>query len=360
MLQKVNGVYITRDSVNGAVSPRRGWQTTNPIMTQYTGRSISNVTTAGRSGVRIVRMPYTPNRRSFLRKSLAVAGGVAAGSTFDHLPLVARLRGETTAAADLSSGKPPAGKIGKLEVTRLICGGNLFSGFAHSGDLLYVSSLLKHYFTADKVLDTLQQCEEAGINTAILRTDDHIIGIIKRYRKERGGKIQWIAQTYPKTDNVRQNIQMAIDNGAVGAFPMGGIADTWHKEGRTELIGEAIAFMKQNGLVAGIGSHSLEVPKSAEAMKLNPDFYFKTMNKVGYESQEPAEVAALMKTIKKPWIAFKILGAGRMTPKDGFDMAYGLGADFVNVGMYDFQVKENVSLAREIISSHARRDRTWV
>jgi len=36
------------------------------------------------------------------------------------------------------------GKIGRLSISRLICGGNLFSGFAHSGDLVYVSSLLKH------------------------------------------------------------------------------------------------------------------------------------------------------------------------------------------------------------------------
>ena len=39
--------------------------------------------------------------------------------------------------------KVPMGKIGNLEVSRLICGGNLVAGFAHSRDLIYVSELLK-------------------------------------------------------------------------------------------------------------------------------------------------------------------------------------------------------------------------
>ena len=241
-------------------------------------------------------------------------------------------------------------KIGKLTISRLICGGHLFSGFAHSGDLLYVSSLLKHYFAPDKILDTLQLCEQSGINTCILRTDEQIVGILKRYRKERGGKLQWIAQTYPKADNLKDNVKLAIDNGAVGAYAMGGVADTFFKEGRIDLVGEAVAFIRRNGLIAGVGSHSLETPKASEQRGFNPDFYFKTINAVGYESQSPAEVAAFMKTTKKPWIAFKILGAGRMKPRDGFELAFKSGADFINVGMYDFQVGEDVALAREVIA----------
>jgi hypothetical protein len=145
----------------------------------------------------------------------------------------------------------------------------------------------------------------------------------------------------------------------VGAYMMGGIGDTFLKEGRIDQIGEVVSFIKQNGLVAGIGSHSLDLPKSAEKQGFDPDFYFKTMNAVAYESQDPAEVSAFMKTVKKPWIAFKVLGAGRMKPRDGLDLAFRLGADFVNVGMYDFQVGEDISLVREIVANHEQRDRPW-
>ena len=251
------------------------------------------------------------------------------------------------------------GKIGRLRISRLICGGNLFSSFAHSGNLLYVSTLLKHYFVPEKILDTLQLCEESGINTCLLRTDDHILEILRRYRKERGGKLQWIAQTYPKADNLKDNIKLAIDNGAVGAYAMGGIADDFLKAGRIDLIGEVVLFIKRNGLIAGVGSHSLDVPKAAEQRGINPDFYLKTFNAVGYESQDPAEIAAFMKTVKKPWIAFKVLGAGRAKPREGFDLAFKMGADFVNVGMYDFQVREDVSLVTEIVATHAARERAW-
>ena len=49
-----------------------------------------------------------------------------------------------------------------------------------------------------------------------------------------------------------------------------------------------------------------------------------------------------MQTITRPWIAFKVLGAGVVKPKDGFSLALKMGADFLTVGMFDFQVKENV------------------
>jgi hypothetical protein len=284
-------------------------------------------------------MPKSLNRRHFMGKSLVAGGALTAGLTFEHQPLLARLKGKTMPSqAESSAAALPMSRIGKLKVTRLTCGGNLFSGFAHSGNLLYVSSLLKHYFTPEKIMDTLQISEESGINTAILRTDDH---------------------TYPKIDNLRENIQLAIDNGAVGAFMMGGIGDDFFKQGRLDLIGEVIHFMKRNGLAAGVGSHMLDVPKAAEREKIDPDFYFKTFNAVGYESQEPAEIGAFMKTVKKPWIAFKVLGAGRAKPRDGFDLAFKLGADFVNVGMYDFQVKEDVAMVKEIVNVHAQRERSW-
>ena len=66
-----------------------------------------------------------------------------------------------------------------------------------------------------------------------------------------------------------------------------------------------------------------------------------------------------MKNVKKPWIAFKVLGAGRVLPKDGFELAFSSGADFINVGMYDFQVQQNIATAREIVKRHETRTRAW-
>ena len=60
---------------------------------------------------------------------------------------------------------------------------------------------MKQYFTPERIMDTLELCEANGVNTAVMRCDQHIIGVLNRYRKERGGKIQWIAQTYPTVND---------------------------------------------------------------------------------------------------------------------------------------------------------------
>ena len=303
----------------------------------------------------------TLSRRRFVERSLtfSTAAGLA-GLSLEERALLARAgdRASSVVVGPSAAGLP-VGTIGKLKISRLICGGNLFSGFAHSRELIYVSRLMKEFFTPEKIMDTLQACEENGVNAAVLRCDEHIIGVLKRYRKERGGRIQWIAQTYPKLDNLTENIQMARDNGAVGAFMQGGIGDRLVEDGHVDAIGKIIDFVKANGMIAGVGSHSLDVPRAVEQQGLEPDFYFKTFNDVGYNSQSPPEVADCMKTVRKPWIAFKVLGAGMVKPRPGFELALRKGADFLAVGMFDFQVTEDVTVAKDLLAKDLPRERPW-
>ena len=300
------------------------------------------------------------SRRRFIGRSLTISGaGVLAGLSVEEQMLLAGPENATRPTGEPSRRGLQTGTVGKLKISRLICGGNLFSGFAHSRDLIYVSALMKQYFSPEKIMDTLQLCEENGVNTAVLRCDEHIVGVLNRYRKERGGRIQWIAQTYPKVRNLTENIQLAIDNGAVGAFMQGGIGDKLVAGGEIDLIGKIISFVQQNGLIAGVGSHSLDVPKTVEREQLQPDFYFKTFNNADYNSQKPQEIADYMKTVKKPWIAFKVLGAGVIRPREGFELALRMGADFLAVGMFDFQVKEDASVMRGLLASDLKRERPW-
>ncbi|MHC4569744.1 MAG: hypothetical protein ACYTE3_28795 [Planctomycetota bacterium] len=66
-----------------------------------------------------------------------------------------------------------------------------------------------------------------------------------------------------------------------------------------------------------------------------------------------------MKTVNKPWIAFKVLAAGAIHPREGFKYAFENGADFVCAGMFDFQIRENVLIARDVLSATANRQRLW-
>ena len=52
--------------------------------------------------------------------------------------------------------KIPTARLGKLELSRMMLGGNLMNGFAHARDLIYVSKLIKAYHHENKVFETLK------------------------------------------------------------------------------------------------------------------------------------------------------------------------------------------------------------
>jgi hypothetical protein len=71
----------------------------------------------------------------------------------------------------------------------------------------------------------------------------------------------------------------------------------------------------------------------------------------------PEETIAFMKTVPRPWIAFKVLAAGAIHPRDGLRFAFENGADFANVGMFDFQVREDALLTRDLIAGILKKGR---
>jgi len=242
----------------------------------------------------------------------------------------------------------PKGNIGKYSISRLICGGNPFSYVAHSDDLIYVSRLFKAYQTHDKVVETLMLCTDLGINTFLGRTDDNIVEILGKYEKAAGSRIQWIAQTAPERTPIPDNIKFAADNGAIACFIHGGTAGRLFSEGKVDEILQYVEVIKENGLVAGVGAHNPDAIRTVEEAGAETDFYFLTINNVDYQCDNPQLAGETMKSIDKPFIGFKVLGGGRTHPKDGFPFAVQSGADFIAVGMFDFQVAENVEIAGKV------------
>jgi len=297
-------------------------------------------------------------RRGFLKKSFSLGAGVLAATTLEERILLAK-ESQKPSKPRSGAGSLDQGTIGKVRISRLICGGNLIGGWAHSGELVYVSSLMTHYFTDEKILETLSLCEQQGINTVVTVVDQRTMDVLDKHRNN-GGRIQWIAQLRALTDDYTFEAKVAVDHGAVGGFLHGGTTDQWIKEtGKVDKLAEICGILQDNGLIAGVGGHALITPKTCEKEGLDNDFYFKTLNTVSYWCDEREETVRFMESVKKPWIAYKVLGAGRVSPTAGFKQAISGGADFMCVGMFDFQVADDVNILRGILARSKDRTRPW-
>ncbi len=285
-------------------------------------------------------------------------------------------------------GELPKGKIGNHESSRRVAGGNLVGGWAHARDLIYVSSLFKAYNTEKKVYETLMLAEQAGINTINIGFPTN--ALLAKYKKATGSRIKVISQVHPDMEkgDYFVNIDKAIDYGVDIVQIQGNQVDWLVRDNRIDVVEKMMDHIRGQGYTAGLASHTVDALIACEEYGIVPDYYMKTMHHDQYWSAHPIEnrvpfevdgknyldhnrfhnncfclfpdrTVEFVSRATVPVMGFKVLAAGAIEPKDGFHWAFSNGADFICVGMFDFQIVDDVNTTIEVLNNLQGRKREW-
>ena len=353
---------------------------------RYTGRPVSGKS-SGEPGLR--------TRREVLKNlaTLPVLGALGFGifrlkSRYDVDVLSGATIQLNAASLGELKGELPKGKIGSHNISRLVLGGNLIGGWAHARDLIYVSSLFRAYNTERKVYETLILAEEAGIDTINIGYSSN--ALMAKYKRMTGSKIRVISQVAPNMNNgdYFEQINQAIDHGADILQVQGNWCDWLVRDNKMEVISDMLDRIRSQGYTTGLGAHTVDALISCETNGIIPDYYMQTMHHDNYWSAHPRENRVLFevdgtkypdhnrfhdnifclfpeKTVefvnrtRVPVMGFKVLAAGAIRPEDGFRWAFENGSDFICVGMFDFQIVNDVNITIDILNSLDNRKRSW-
>lgn len=302
-------------------------------------------------------------------------------------------------------GTLPKGKLGKYEISRLVLGCNPMGGWTHSRDLSYVGQLAKQWHTPEKMKQTWALAEHAGVNFANLVEFQY--PIFNEYKKETGSKMINVCQcSIGRPEDRLAPLKKAVDDGADLIYIQGENTDNLALSKATEDLHLALEYTKRQGMLFGVGAHSLQTILESRKLGVKPDFYYKTFHHDNYWSATPREnrkeymqytsrtgrprgtkpalagspdaprvdpnswndnmwdyfpeqTIEAFKSIDVPFFGFKVMAAGAITPQDGIRWAFENGADFVCAGMYDFHIVNDVNITIEILGSLGPRERPW-
>ncbi len=224
--------------------------------------------------------------------------------------------------------KLPRVAFGFHEITRLIMGHNPLCANSHYSDEL--NREMGEYFTHDRVVEVLQRCEQAGMNTTLLRGDYHrCLYWLELYRRT-GGTMQCILQTASEMHDVFQNIRILAAAGPIGIYHHGTQTDKFWREGRIDATLDYLKCIRDCGVMVGLATHIPEVIEYAEEHDWDVDFYMASFYNLSREEREsdivkdvfeyqeeqyPDEdrdaMCRVIRRTPKTCLAFKILAANR-------------------------------------------------
>ncbi len=215
------------------------------------------------------------------------------------------------------------------QISRLILGINPFGGGGgHHPDNL--AGLMRDWYTTERQVAVMHQCNRFGINAWNGSGAGRSNSPIEIFKAE-GGKL------YSITQGGRVELGPQLKNAKPSAiYNMGEVVDVAFRENRMNDIREWCKQARQAGIPIGVGTHKPEVIDLVESQGWDVDFYagcvynrtrsdeewrkilggeLMEMSREIYMQSDPPRMYKVMRQTKKPCIAFKIMGAGRVLPQ---------------------------------------------
>ena len=250
-------------------------------------------------------------RRKFIsRISLATTAGLIGSTALN-----------SAAPEDPSETSMPSIKLGPHSISRLLVGSNPMLGYSYMGP--HTDRQMKDYFTTERTAEFLLRCEQVGITAHQSSSRFDYMNLLR----EKGSKMKMIT-----LQSDRKDISSAIENASpIGLAHHGGVTDRLFAEGKSEVVHDYVKAVKDKGVLAGVSAHNPDVIKQIADKGWEVDFfmacfYYLTRKTDKPESiptlpvgayhfmkDDPAAMTQVIRQVKQPCLAFKILGAGRLT-----------------------------------------------
>jgi hypothetical protein len=181
---------------------------------------------------------------------------------------------------------------------------------------------MKEYFTVERIVEFLGNCEKSGI------TAHQSSGRSDYFQSlwESGTKLKIIS-----LQAEREKLKEAVSSAKpIAIVHHGGVSDRLFAEGKHNIVHDFVKAVKDLGILAGISAHNPDVIKKIADDGWDVDLFmacfYNLTRKHGKEDSvmaipygsyqflkdDPKVMTSIIRQVKQPCLAFKILGAGRM------------------------------------------------
>ncbi len=248
--------------------------------------------------------------------------------------------------------------IGALSFSKVLCGTNAFWGHSHFSEARNAEYLGR--FSDETIERTVRHCLALGINAVESCVNPRILSILARLRKQRTDPVRFVGSTrIDETSPIKshpQKLALLIENRADICVVHAQYVDRPRKGDAIDGLRRFIDQIHEAGLLAGISTHCVATVELCERHGYGIDTYLFPMNLSGFVypgfdgPDTVQDRVSLVRSVAKPFILIKTLGAGRIPPDEAlhFIVENSKPNDIVSVGLgSEGEVAESVRLVEK-------------